>query len=74
MARKTKSWIPPIGAIANYVGKSSGITRRGHTVRIKAEARGERFVVEAINANGKPVLLTIKGENLAPLQPGLFDE
>jgi len=74
MARKTKSWTPPIGAIANYVGKSSSITRRGHTVRIKAEARGGRFVVEAIGSNGKPVLLTIKRENLAPLQPGLFDE
>jgi len=43
-------------------------------VRVKAEARGGRFVVEALGRNGKPVLFTIKRENLAPLQPSLFDE
>ena len=70
MTRKTAA--PPIGSIANYTGKSG--MRRGYTVRIKAEARGGRFVVEAIGLMGKPVLFTIKAENLAPLQPGLFDE
>lgn len=74
MARKITSWIPPIGSIANYTGKGSSTMRRGYTVRIKAEARGGRFVVEGIGRNGKPVLFTIKRENLAPLQPGLFDE
>lgn len=74
MARKTKTWMPPIGVIANYVGKSGGAARRGYTVRVKAEARGGRFVVEALGRNGKPVLFTIKRENLAPLQPSLFDE
>ncbi len=74
MARKIKVWMPTIGAIANYTGKAASITRRGYTVRIKAEACGGRFVVEAIGRNGKLVRFTIKRENLAPLQPSLFDE
>lgn len=74
MARKISLWTPPIGAIASYTGKGGSANRRGYTVRIKAEACGGRFVVEGIGRNGKPVLFTIKRENLAPLQPGLFDE
>jgi hypothetical protein len=31
------------------------------------------MVVEAIGRKGKPVTFTVKRENLAPLQPGLFD-
>jgi hypothetical protein len=31
------------------------------------------MVVEAIGKKGKPVTFTVKRENLAPLQPGLFD-
>ena len=30
-------------------------------------------VVEAIGRKGVPVRLTVKQENLAPMQPGLFD-
>lgn len=74
MPRKLQPWPPPIGSIANYVGKAGSITRRGYTVRIKAEASGGRFVVEALGRSGKPVQFTIKRENLAPLQPSLFDD
>jgi hypothetical protein len=31
------------------------------------------MVVEAIGRKGLPVRFTVKRENLAPLQPGLFD-
>lgn len=67
-----KTWLPPIGSIAHYTGKSG--KRRRYTVRVKAEARGGRYVVEAIGLSGKLVRFTIKRENLAPLEPGLFDE
>lgn len=45
----------------------------GYNVRVVAEACAGRMVVEAIGRNGKAVRFTIKRENLAPLQPGLFD-
>jgi hypothetical protein len=49
------------------------MTKSEYNVRIVAEARGGRMVVEGICRNGSVARFTIKRENLAPLQPGLFD-
>jgi hypothetical protein len=73
MARKKIAWIPQTGTVATYVGKASTLTRGGYTVRVVAEACAGRMVVEAIGKKGAPVTFTVKRENLAPLQPGLFD-
>jgi hypothetical protein len=42
-------------------------------VRVVAEASAGRMVVEAIGKQGVPVRLTVKRDNLAPMQPDLFD-
>ncbi len=73
MARKKSTWLPQIGALATYVGRASRLAKGGYNVRIVAEACAGRMVVEAIGRGGAPVRFTIKRENLAPLQPGLFD-
>lgn len=62
--------LPSAGTIVVYRGRSSKSERN---VRVLAEASGGRMVVEAIGRQGVPVRLTIKQENLRPLQPGLFD-
>jgi hypothetical protein len=49
------------------------MTKDGYNVRVVAEACGGRMVVEGIGRRGVAVRFTIKRENLAPLQPGLFD-
>ncbi len=72
MAKK-KTWQPPIGAVAQYVGGNSVLSRRGHTVRVIAEACGQRMVCEVIGKQGVPVRVTVKTANLSPLSPGLFD-
>jgi hypothetical protein len=73
MAKKKRIWLPEIGILANYVGGASRMRKGGYNVRVVAEACAGRMVVEAIGRNGKAVRFTIKRENLAPLQPGLFD-
>lgn len=73
MARKKTAWFPSMGAVATYVGKASTLARGGYNVRVVAEACAGRMVVEAIGRKGTPVTFTVKRENLAPLQPGLFD-
>jgi hypothetical protein len=73
MVRRKKKWEPPIGAVAQYVGGYSSLSRHGHTVRVIAEASGQRMIVEAIGKRGVPVRITVKTENLAPVAPGLFD-
>lgn len=70
MVRKKPRWTPTVGALATYVGRSAGKTRN---VRILAEASNQRMFVEALGVNALPVRFTVKRENLAPLQPGLFD-
>lgn len=73
MARRKKKWEPSIGAVAQYIGGYSSLSRHGHTVRVIAEASGRRMVVEAIGKKGAPVRITVKTENLGPVAPGLFD-
>ncbi len=73
MARKKIPWLPPIGALATYIGRGGKLARGGYNVRVVAETCAQRMVVEAIGRSGLPVRFTVKRENLAPLQPGLFD-
>lgn len=73
MTPKKKAWLPQIGLVVSYVGRASRLARGGYNVRVVAETCGDRLVVEAIGRMGAPVRFTVKRENLAPLQPGLFD-
>ncbi|MEO8409443.1 MAG: hypothetical protein ABI478_02650 [Propionivibrio sp.] len=73
MARKKKIWMPTIGIVASYIGRSRKLARGGYTLRVVAETCADRWVVEALGRSGRPVRFTVKRENLAPLQPGLFD-
>lgn len=70
MPRVKAPWLPQAGTVAIYRGRSSKTARN---VRVVAEASGGRMVVEAIGRQGVPVRLTVKQENLVPMQPGLFD-
>ena len=65
-----QSSLPSAGSVVVYKGRSGKSERN---VRVLAEASGGRMVVEAIGRQGIPVRLTIKQENLRPMQPGLFD-
>ena len=73
MARKKSTWLPQIGVVATYVGHASRLAKGGYNVRVVAETCANRMLVEAIGRSGLPVRFTVKRENLAPLQPGLFD-
>jgi hypothetical protein len=73
MARKKNPWLPEIGAVVTYVGRASKLARGGYNVRVIAETCASRMLVEAIGRNGAPVRFTVKRENLAPLQPTLFE-
>lgn len=73
MARKKTVWLPQIGSVASYIGRAGKLARGGYTVRVVAETCADRMLVEAIGRSGLPVRFTVKRENLAPLQPGLFD-
>jgi hypothetical protein len=73
MAQKKSPWLPEIGILATYIGRASRLARGGYNVRVVAEASTQRMVVEALGRAGAPVRFTVKRENLAPLQPGLFD-
>ncbi|NJD25956.1 MAG: hypothetical protein FIB06_11190 [Betaproteobacteria bacterium] len=71
VTRVAKSrWVPAVGAMATYAGRTAAGRRN---VRIVAEASAGRMLVEAIGRKGLPVQFTVKRENLAPMQPGLFD-
>jgi hypothetical protein len=73
MARKKAVWFPQVGTVATYVGRAGRLARGGYNVRVVAETCADRMVVEALGRSGAPVRFTVKRENLAPLQPGLFD-
>ena len=73
MKRKKSVWLPQIGIVATYVGRSSRMAKGGYNVRVVAEACAGRMVVEGVGRRGVSVRFTVKRENLAPLQPGLFD-
>lgn len=70
MTRAKAHWLPNAGTVAAYRGRSS---KNARNVLVIAEASGGRMVVEAIGRQGLPVRLTVKQENLVPMQPGLFD-
>ena len=73
MSRKRSVWVPQVGAVATYIGRAGRLARGGYNVRVVAETCADRMVVEALGRSGAPVRFTVKRENLAPLQPGLFD-
>lgn len=73
MSRKKSLWSPQVGAVATYIGRAGRLARGGYNVRVVAETCANRMVVEALGRSGAPVRFTVKRENLAPLQPGLFD-
>jgi hypothetical protein len=73
MARRKTVWLPQIGGLATYIGRAGRLAKGGYNVRVVAETCANRMVVEAIGRSGLPVRFTVKRENLAPLQPSLFD-
>ena len=73
MAREKAVWFRQVGVVATYIGRASRLARGGYNVRVVAETRADRMVVEALGRSGAPVRFTVKRENLAPLQSGLFD-
>ena len=72
MNPRPDTWLLRAGVLASYVGAGKSV-RHARQVRIKAEARKGRYVVEAIGRQGIPVLITVKRESLSPPQPDLFD-
>lgn len=72
MKYQKNKWLPEIGTVVTYVGKSRSLARGGYNVRVIAETSKNRMVVEAIGKGGQSVRFTVKNENLAPLQPTLF--
>ena len=73
MTRRKIRWLPQIGAVVTYVGRAGKLARGGYNVRVIAETCANRMLVEAIGRSGSPVRFTVKCENLAPLQPTLFE-
>lgn len=65
----TPRWNPRTGDIAMYLGQTRAKARN---VRIIAEARNQRMVVEAIGRKGSPVQFTVLKANLVEPQPDLF--
>lgn len=62
-------WYPRMGGLATYVGQTRASTRN---VRVIAEARKGRMLVEAIGRKGRPVQFTVLRGNLVQPQPDLF--
>ena len=59
--------------LATYVGHGTKLSHTQYNVRVVAETCAGRMVVEALGRSGSPVRFSVKRDNLAPLQPGLFD-
>jgi hypothetical protein len=70
MSRAKSAWFPPAGMLVTYRGRTRQSIRN---VRVVAEASAGRMVVEAIGKQGVPVRLTVKRDNLLPMEPDLFD-
>ena len=64
-----RRWAPKCGEIAMYLAQTRAKERN---VRILAEARNGRMVVEAIGRRGVPVQFTVLRDNLKQPQPDLF--
>lgn len=62
-------WLPRVGSLATYVGQTRAATRN---VRVMAEARKGRMLVEAIGRQGRTVQFTVLRGNLVQPQPDLF--
>ncbi|WP_345815139.1 hypothetical protein AAGS40_22705 [Paraburkholderia sp. PREW-6R] len=54
---------PPIGALLRY---------RARIVRVVAEARGQRAMIESLDASGKTFVSTVKWHSLRELGAQLF--
>ncbi|BFG80294.1 hypothetical protein PTKU46_83280 [Paraburkholderia terrae] len=54
---------PPIGALMRYGER---------TVRVIAEARGQRVIIESVDGDGRAFRSTVKWANLEELGQGLF--
>lgn len=67
--RSSQLWYPCAGGLATYVGQTRASTRN---VRVIAEARKGRMLVEAIGRKGLPVQFTVMRSNLVQPQPDLF--
>lgn len=67
--RCNQRWHPSLGALATYVGQTRASIRN---VRVIAEARKGRLLVEAIGRKGRPVQFTVMRTNLVQPQPDLF--
>lgn len=65
----SQRWYPSVGALATYVGQTRASRRN---VRVIAEARKGRMLVEAIGRKGRPVQFTVVRNNLVQPQPDLF--
>jgi hypothetical protein len=61
--KRRKADCPPIGALMRYGDR---------TVRVVAEASGQRAVIESIDAHGRPFRSVVKWANLAGLNDQLF--
>ncbi len=54
---------PPIGALRRY---------QARIVRVVAEARGQRAMIESLDNTGRPFVSTVKWDNLRELGAQLF--
>jgi hypothetical protein len=57
------SLCPPIGALLRY---------QARIVRVVAEARGQRAMIESLDTTGRPFVSTVKWDNLRELGAQLF--
>ena len=61
--RRKAPGCPPIGALMRYGER---------TVRVVAEASGQRVIIESVNEDGRAFRSTVKWANLAHLRDQLF--
>ena len=61
--RRTAPACPDIGALMRY---------RDRIVRVLAEARGQRVMIESVDSNGRKFVSTVKWASLVIVQDQLF--
>lgn len=70
---KRKSPKPKVRDIVQYMGRGGACTSKGQTVKVRAKSKREGYlIVDVIHPQGHSRTVTVKGGNLAPLQPQLF--